>query len=479
MLNPRLLKLILGPILGGVLWYLFSSSLTMPQGVTLAITIWVGVWWMTEVIPIPVTSLLPLILFPIAGILDVKTATQSFTSDIIMLFLGGFFLAIAIEKTQLHRYFAFHIIRKMGHNNNTVLGAFMFVSFFLSMWISNTATAVMMVPVALALSHSHKDINLVKILLGTGYGCSIGGMATLIGTPTNLILTGIVKRLYNIEISFYDWFLFACPISVILLLFTYIYLSKSTICTDSNMYYAPDISENDDSVVHHISPDAQKVAIVFILTAVAWMSRSFVLSPFIPGLTDMGIALLSAVSLFLIRSSSSPSQGLLTWHDASKIPWGILLLFGGGLVIAEAFFTSGLAEKIGDIFYSIQHVSLFVLLFVVILSINFLTEMTSNVATAAMILPVLASLAYALDLHPYTLMIGAVLAASCAFMLPVATPPNAVVYASGFITLNQMVKIGLVINIVSSLLIAVLIYYFMPLILGIDKFSFPSDFLIQ
>ena len=478
MLNKKYFGLLLGPLVF-ILILIFTdpSGLSQEGKAILASTIWIAIWWITEAAPISVTALLPIILFPLTGGLDLKTTTAAFGHKFIFLFIGGFILAIAIEKWNLHKRIALNIIRLVGTNKSNIILGFMIATAFLSMWISNTATSVMMLPVALAIIAQLKDnpqtlenenITFGKaLMLAIAYSASIGGMATLIGTPPNLVFAGIIKTNYNIEITFLEWMSFGLPVSIILLTICWAYLTKYAFKFKSKEFSSgKDEINNQIKSLGKISYEEKTVLIVFIFTALLWIIQSFVLKKLIPNIDDTIIAIISAVTLFILPTRNIKST-ILKWEDTTKLPWGILLLFGGGMALAKGFDSSGLAVWIGNQLTSLESFPFILLLFILIASVNFLTEITSNLATTAMILPVLVSLSTVINIHPYYLLIGATVAASCAFMLPVATPPNAVVFGSKLLTINDMVKKGFWMNLISIFVLTLLVYFLVPLLWNI------------
>ncbi|PHI18159.1 anion transporter [Lewinellaceae bacterium SD302] len=511
----KLIGLFLGPLLF-VLTLLFirSEGLGPEARGVLATTLWVATWWILEVIPISATALLPLLLFPLTGAIDFQATATSFANPMIFLFMGGFMIAVTIEKWNLHRRIALSIIALIGTDLRMIILGFMVATGFLSMWISNTATAVMMMPIGLAVARQlgaglGRDIiepnDLGRaLMLAIAYGSSIGGMATIIGTPTNVILTGVVQELYGIEIGFAQWMLFGLPVATGLLLLAWYYLVRFAYRLPRGAKIGGGRAEVERqlSALGPMSAPEKRVLVVFILVALAWISRSYLLAPVIPGLNDAMIGLVGVVILFLLPAgveskarealmdSSDPDgfvhdrantgqprrQRLLDWQTAEGIPWGILLLFGGGLALATGFRQSGLADWIGTQLALLEAVPYLLLLLLLITAVNFLTEITSNVATASMLLPILAALAASIGVHPYGLMVAATVAASCAFMLPVATPPNAVVFGSGYLSIAEMIRVGVWLNILSIVLLTLLIYFLLPLAWGIDLSSFPTNF---
>lgn len=485
----RRLGLFLGPSLFLLILVAFHPpGLEPAPRAVLAVTCWVATWWITEAIPIAATALLPLVLFPLTGALPLKATTVAYANPMIFLFLGGFLLAVAIEKWNLHRRIALSIITWVGSDWSRIILGFMLATGFLSMWISNTATAVMMMPIGVAVARQLEKQGAVggsggqlgpALMLGIAYGCSIGGMATIIGTPTNIIFTGVVAELYGREIGFAEWLRFGLPIASLLLLLAWWYLVKIAFVLPKgkNAGAASGEIRRQLAALGRMSYEETLVLGVFVLVALAWISRSYFLQAWIPGINDTVIAIAGALLLFLIPAKNRPGDHLLDWTSAENIPWGILLLFGGGLALAAGFKNTGLASWIGHQLSLLDRVPFFLLLLLLTAAVNFLTEITSNVATASMLLPILAALALSIGVHPYGLMVATTLAASCAFMLPVATPPNAVVFGSGYLTIPTMMRVGLRMNLCSILLLAALVYYFLPLVWGIDLLHFPEDLL--
>lgn len=485
--RSKLLGFILGPLL-----FILIITFTKAEGLSeqavavLASTMWIAIWWITEAIPIAVTSLLPIILFPLSGALPLEDTTVSYGHKYVFLYIGGFLLAIAIERWNLHKRIALNVIHLIGTNVKLIVLGFMVATAFLSMWISNTATSVMMLPIGLAIvaqlndnPDTVEDENKIfgKILmLSIAYSASIGGIATLIGTPPNLVLAGILEELYDIEISFTSWLMIGLPISVLLLFIAWKYLTNFGFQIKQKQFPGG-IAEikNQLKLLGKIKYEEKLVLTVFSLTAFLWITRSFIFNKFIPALDDTIIAIVAGITLFIIPAGKGKRRALLTWDEGVKLPWGIILLFGGGLALAQGFKDSGLAEWIGNQMSLLQGIQLFLILFILVLAINFLTEITSNIATTAMMLPILAPMALTLDVHPYVLMVGATLAASCAFMLPVATPPNAVVFGSGYIKISDMVKTGFWMNLISVVIIAVIVYFLLPIIWNFELFSFPIE----
>jgi sodium-dependent dicarboxylate transporter 2/3/5 len=486
MSKTKLLGLVLGPVsFFLILFFFHPEGLSEQANAVLASTIWIAIWWITEAIPIAVTALLPLVLFPLSGGLDLSATSGSFGHKYVFLYMGGFIIAIAIEKWNLHRRIALNIISLIGSDVRKIILGFMVATAFLSMWISNTATSVMMLPIGLAIikqlqdnPDTIEDENQTfgkALMLAIAYSASIGGLATLIGTPPNLVLAGVVLDTYGYEITFMQWFVFGLPISVILIFICWKYLTKYAFTFKQKSF--PGGKEEIKrllSKLGKISYEEKVVAFVFALTAFCWITRSFLLQKILPGLDDTIIAIFFAIVLFLIPSKKKGEQ-LINWEEAVKMPWGIILLFGGGMALAKGFEESGLATWIGSQMISLSGLPILVLVLVLITAVNFLTEITSNLATTAMLLPVLAPMALTIDVHPFVLMVGAAVAASCAFMLPVATPPNAVVFGSGYLRIPDMVSKGFFMNIISIIILTFFVYFVLPELWDITIDSFPQN----
>lgn len=516
MTTSKTISLALGPVA-----FLLVRLLAWPDGLgdagnaVLASTVWMAIWWITEAIPIAATALLPIVLFPMTGGLDLQSTTASFGHRLIFLYVGGFLIAIAIEKWNLHRRIALKIIALIGCSPSRVILGFMVATASLSMWISNTATAVMMLPIGMAVvsqlsaESSQGGANSFgkALMLAIAYSASIGGMATLVGTPPNLVLAGAIDEIYGIELSFFQWMIFGLPISLCLLAVCWFYLTR-VVLRVSPASVSEDQSELGRQfdiqydALGAISRQEKCVLIVFALTALGWIARSFLQSrmPMLSALDDTIIAMVGGIALFIVpagesvfgrdqdsagdnalghdefsRTAAGTSRGLLDWEDSKQLPWGIVLLFGGGMALASGFRESGLATWIGSQMTLLQGVSMLTLLLVLITAVNFLTEITSNLATTSMLMPVLAPMALAIDVHPYLLMVSATVAASCAFMLPVATPPNSVVFGSGYLRIPDMVKVGIAMNLISIGLLTLMVFWLLPWLWEIQPDRFPDE----
>ena len=477
-------------LISGPLLFLAMQFFSPPAGMSesayslLSITLWMALWWVTESVPIAITALLPIILFPMTGAVDLQTTTASYGHKYIFLYMGGFMLAIAIEKWNLHKRIALNIIKIIGTNISKIILGFMVATAFLSMWISNTATAVMMLPIAMSIvaqlqdnPNTEKNENLIfgkALMLSIAYSASIGGMATLIGTPPNLVFAGYVEETYGIEITFLQWFKFGVPIAIPLLVIAWLYLTKFAFKFKQKEF--PGGKEEINRLLVLIGPmkrEEKLVSSIFVLTAFCWITRSFILQEFFPFIDDTIIAMTAGILLFVVPASDFKKR-LITWEDAVKLPWGIILLFGGGMALAAGFQITGLASWLGAQMSVFQGLSLLLLVFVIITLVNFFTEFTSNLATTAMLLPILAPIAISLNINPYMLMVACTIAASCAFMMPVATPPNAVVFGSGYLRIPDMIKSGIWMNIISILFLTLMVYYFLPIIWDFNLTDFSQ-----
>ena len=465
-----------------VINFFHPEGLTLEANAILASTVWMAIWWITEAIPISVTALLPIILFPLSGGLELSETTASFGHKYVFLYLGGFIIAIAMQKWNLHKRIALNIISFIGTDVVKIILGFMVATAFLSMWISNTATAVMMLPIAMAIVDQLKDNpNTIEnenkvfgkaLMLGIAFSASIGGISTLIGTPPNLVLAGVVEETFGYEITFATWFKFGFPISLILLFLCWKYLTGIAFKFEQKSFPGGQKEiRNQLQKLGQITYEEKLVALIFTMTAIAWVTRDFLLKLIVPVIDDTIIVMISALIIFLLPNKNR-NRRLINWEEASKLPWGILLLFGGGMALASGFKESGLALFIGTQMTLLDGINLFLLVFILIASVNFLTEITSNLATTAMLLPILYPMAMTIDVHPFILMVSAAVAASCAFMLPVATPPNAVVFGSGYLRIPDMVRVGIWMNILSIVLLSVFVYYILPYLWDFDPLSF-------
>ena len=499
----------IGLFLGLLLFVLILISpglpgLSMQAKNVAAVAVLMATWWITEAIPIPATALLPLILFPLLGIMAAKEVSVRYADQNIFLFMGGFFIAMAMQRWDLHKRIALYIVRLLGTSPRRIVLGFMIATAFLSMWISNTATTMMMFPIGLAvILHAANMIEKEKLginttpgrfnfglalMLGIAYSASIGGIATLVGTPPNIVFAGIVKSMFPKapEIGFLDWFKVGLPLVVIFLPITWVYLTR--IAAPPRIKRIPggkDVIENDLRELGSMKTGEKLTLLVFVFVALAWIfRRSIDLGAFvIPGWSnllgidkyvhDSTVAIFGAILLFLIPVNFKKRVFVLNWEWGLRIPWGIILLFGGGFALAAGFQKSGLAQWIGERLSFLCGVPVIVMILCICLLLTFLTEVTSNTATTTMMMPVLGSLAAATCIHPFLLMIPAAMSASCAFMLPVATPPNAIIFGSGYLRIPDMARVGFFLNIIGAIIITLVVYFLVIPIFNINALPLP------
>ena len=431
---------------------------------TAGLAFWMASWWVSEVVPIPATALLPLVISPIVDIAAIKSVAAPYAHPLIFLFLGGFLISIAMERWGLHKRIALKTMRYAGKKPSLQILAMMLVTAFLSMWMSNTATAVMMLPIALSITHLVKSSDPSNegfgkaLLLSIAYGASIGGIATLIGTPPNALMAAYLSDSYQIEIGFAEWMIVGVPLALGMLLISWIWLTKFTYKVDANVQANKRI---DTKAVFSsqlkdlgLMQRAEKgVLFVFVLAAICWIFRPLLGAVTGLKISDTGIAIAAALLLFVLPANKGSDARILDWESGAKVPWGVLLLFGGGLTLASQIKSSGLADYIANMIEGASTIPLVMSILVVVALITFLTEITSNTATAAGFLPLLGPVAESVTGSPLVWVIPAAIACSCAFMMPVATPPNAIVFGSGEIKMKDMIRAGFVLNIVAIVLI--------------------------
>lgn len=472
----------------GVLIFLMMLFMPVPDGLspegwyTAAVASLMAIWWITEALPIAVTALLPIVLIPLLDIATIGEATAPYANPLIFLFMGGFIIAVAMQRWDLHRRIALNIVSYVGVNPASIIMGFIIASAFMSMWVSNTATALMMLPIALSIlqlvedqkEHAEKLNFEIVLVLSIAYACNIGGMGTLIGTPPNALLAGFMSENYGFEIGFAQWMMLGVPLMLVALPLLYLLLVKIVYPIKLNeLPGGKKLIQNQLEGLGSVSGAEKKVAFVFCATALMWICRPL-LADFLPGLSDAGIAVGAAVTLFIIPVDFKKKQFILSWPDAEELPWGVLILFGGGLSLASAISDTGLAEWIGQGVGILSNWPLLLLIGAVISLMIFLTEMTSNTATTAAFLPILASVAIGLGENPLLLAVPAALGASCAFMLPVATPPNAIVYGSGKITIPEMSKAGLWLNLLFIVLLTAGAFSLANFVFGIEPGVLPA-----
>ena len=464
----------------GLIVFALMLFMPAPDGLTenawkvAAIVSLMAIWWATEAIPVPVTALLPLALFPLFQITSFKSAALPYANPNIYLFLGGFLLAIAIERSGLHKRMALKMILAAGSSGMKLIGGFMLVAALISMFVMNTSTTLMLLPIGLAvcsvvattipgLNDQDKKFFDTALMLGIAYAATIGGMSTLVGTAPNIVFSAFMLETYGVEISMIDWMTLGVPLAAVMLFSAWIILTKYVF--PISFITSNDTKEHLHRMLDDLGPlskDELKISVIFGLTALAWIFRKGLDNfELLSGLTDAGIAIISAILLFMIPSSNNKDD-LLNWDSSNKLPWGLLILFGGGLSIAAQINSTGLGVWIGEGLSILGTVPPIMLIFLVAALIIFLTEITSNVATTSTFLPVFGAVAIGLGILPVSLTVPVCLAASCAFMLPVATPPNAIVYGSGKFTIATMMKAGFVLNIIGIFVVTLFAYFIAP-----------------
>ncbi len=489
---------VIGPLIFAVLVFFVDLDPERPAvTATLATGLLMAIWWITEIIPLAATSLVPVVLFPLLGIMDGKDVSATYFNHVIFLFIGGFLVALAMQKWNLHRRIALRILMFTGSKPASILLGFMLSTAILSMWISNTATAMMMIPILISVMEKLEE-NAGKeamsryatgLLLGVAYSASIGGISTLVGTPPNLSFARIFQIMFPAapEISFASWFLFALPLSAIVFLFVWAYLFY---LYKPNKKQWPRIDRTVFSREYHLlgrmGPEEKVILTLFILLAVLWLSRSdLVFGNFvIPGwsrlfsnpeyVNDGTVAIMVSLAMFLIPSKSRPGERIMEWGTAAKIPWNIVLLFGGGFALATGFKESGLSAWFGEQMKFLSGMHPIMIILMICLMVTFLTELTSNTATTEMLLPILAGLSVSLEINPLFLMLPATISASMAFMLPVATPPNAIIFGTNRVTVRDMARTGFIINIVGAILITLFTYFMIGVAFGYDGLAHPE-----
>lgn len=453
-----------------------------------AVTLLMAIWWLTEALPLYVTALVPLVLFPLTGVMDAGQTSANYGHELIFLFFGGFLLSIAVQKWSLHRRIALTVVRLVGFEPPRLILGFMVATGMLSMWISNTASAMIMAPIALAvvfqisqlLGEGGEEIDTreghfsfgTALMLGIAYSASIGGVATIIASPSNAIFAAHVKQLYDVEITFLQWMYFGIPMSVVGITIAWLYLTKF-VYTDK----IPVVSGLEaivDNGLRELGPmqtAERRVLAIFGMVASMWMLRGMV-QPYLAvvgleGLTDSTISMIGALALFIVRPHPGANEGILNWEDVSEVPWGILLLFGGGLALSSGIDSSGLGSWLGDRLGILEGASPLLVILVVVTFVMFLSELASNTSSATIFIPIAAILAAVVGVHPYILMVGTVAASSFAFMLPVGTPPNAIVFATNYITMGQMMRAGFFLNLIFIVLITLVVKFWVPLVWGL------------
>ncbi|MDR2884699.1 MAG: DASS family sodium-coupled anion symporter [Deferribacteraceae bacterium] len=493
MLDGKKIGLLLGPAI-----FILMLVLPAPEGLTpaawkvAAMTVLMAIWWITEALPLAATALIPMVLYPVFGIMSSGATTASYGDQVIYLFMGGFFLAVAMERWNLHRRVALYTIRLVGTTPSHMILGFMVATGLLSMWISNTACAVMMVPIGIAVVSQITGITRQEVLdeqikvnesnfakslmLGIAYAASLGGVATIIGTPPNTIMVGMLERMYGMQISFAAWMAIGVPISVVMIAIVWFLLTKVLFRTgDLKLMGGKELIEKEIDKLGPMSRPEKTVLIIGCTMAICWIVRGFLNVPALKMVSDTTIAIAGSLALFIAPANFKENHPILDWKTAVKIPWDIVLLFGGGITIASGFEKTGLAAWISSQLTALDGVNMLIFVLVVTALVVFLTEVTSNTATATLLVPIMGSAAIAMGIHPYATIVPACVAASFAFMLPVATPPNAVIFGSGYVRIKDMAYAGFLLNLVGILAITATVVWLVPMFWGIDLATTPPE----
>jgi sodium-dependent dicarboxylate transporter 2/3/5 len=469
------LGLFLGPLLFLVVNNLPFELVSEDGDTVIAVALWMIVWWISEAVSISVTALLPLFLFPLLKVMPIEDVGANYGSPIVFLFFGGFVLALALEKVNLHKRIALNIIKLTGTTPNKVILGFMIATASLSMWISNTATAVVMLPIAMSVigllvndedGFTKSDQNFsLSVMLGIAFAANAGGIATVIGTPPNSVMIGLLENQYNIEISFLKWMVIGLPFSIVLIAISYLVLVKLMYPSRQLKFTASkEVIHDELQKLGPMSGKEKMVMAIFGVTVFLWIFRT-VINDIFPGLklNDTMISMMAAVAMFSIPYNLKKGDFLIEWKDTQKLAWGILILFGGGLALAEAMQVSGIVDLVANAIASSEISVLFTASLLIILML-FMTELMSNVALVAVLAPVVAGIALGLGLPIVYLLIPVTMASSCAFMLPMATPPNAIVFASGYIMVHQMARVGIILNLIASAILILMFQFVIPLL---------------
>lgn len=451
------------------------QALTDPAWRTAAMGVLMAVWWATEAVPIAVTAMLPLVFFPLLGIANIHDTAAPFANKVIYLFLGGFMVALAMQRWNLHRRIALNVLQFAGGNGASLIGGFMLASALLSMWVMNTSTTMMLLPIAVSIvavihgsvdgldERAKKDFQ-YAMLLGVAYAATIGGISTLVGTAPNAMMAAFMLENYGTEIDFTSWMLVGVPLSTVMLPLAWFALTRIVFKVDfqtSDEGRALLRKMKDD--MGPISVPEKRVGIVFTILALTWIFRPALAKlPGLAALDDSGIAMAAGIVLFLIPSGDREDPLLMRWRYISNLPWAILLLFGGGLTLAAAVSRTGLATWLGGNLHEVGLLPIAILVVIIATLIIFLTELTSNIGTTATFMPVVGAIAIEAGYDPIVLVIPVTLAASCAFMLPVATPPNAIVFGSGLLTIPKMARAGLALNLIAIVLVSLVALILAP-----------------
>jgi sodium-dependent dicarboxylate transporter 2/3/5 len=472
--------LVAGPLAALIIYFIFKPEGISPEGTKVAaIVAWMAIWWATEATHVAVTAFLPLVLFPTLGIGKMSVTASSYSHPIIYLFLGGFIMAIALERSRLHLRAALSVFQMAGVEARSLVGGLMIATALISMWVSNTSTTLMMLPIAMSVVHvvretmddlKPKEINNFEIcmFLGLAYGATLGGVATLVGTPPNVFMAGFMESTYGVEVDFARWMIIGVPLMVIMLPITWFALTR--------FLYPINFTASERTITHiairkkelgPLSTFEKRTGLLFLLLVSAWILRKPLVS--LTGaaeLSDAVLAMIAAIAAFLIPSGQKNGEALMTWEDTRKLPWGVLILFGGGLALAAGMTSSELTLWIGKQLAPLGTINIAILVVAACALVIFLTELTSNTATTATFLPVMAGIAIEMGQDPLIFVIPVTLAASFAFMLPVATPPNAIVFSSGRVSIPQMMRAGFALNLISVVVLTIVAVFLVPRVFG-------------
>ena len=453
-----------GPLLFLLIYNLPITIINPLAHKVIAVAAWMIVWWITEAVAIPITALLPMTIFPLIGTMELKEAAAHYSNPIVYLFFGGFIIALALEKVGLHRRIALNIIKLTGTNADGVVLGFMIATAAMSMWISNTASTVVMLPIALSVIKlllndadgftKNEQRFALSIMLGIAFSANIGGMGTIIGTPPTVVMIGFLKSEYGIQIDFLQWFMMGLPFVIVLLALAYFVIVKWIYPNNLGQIAGTgEVIQNELKKLGSMSRGEKIVLVIFFLTAFSWILRNNLNNWFDWNLTDTGIALLGAMAMLVTPIAFSKGDFVLDWKDTSKLPWGILLLFGGGLALASGMSKAGIIDMIGTAIAGKEGLSVFWITAALVIVVLFMTELMGNLALITIFAPMVAGVAVGLGEPVLYLLIPVTLASSCAFMLPMATPPNAIVFASGHIKVYEMAKVGIVLNLLAVVLL--------------------------
>ncbi len=474
--GAKLFGLIAGPLLFSVfLFYQPDAILNVDAWKVIGIALWMIIWWITEAAPIPVTALLPIILFPLTGIFTIDEATAPYANKIIFLFMGGFMLGLGMERHNLHKRIALNLIKKTGTNPNGIILGFMLTTAFISMWISNTATTVMMLPIALSITQlldigenaeKGKKRFALGLMLGIAYAANIGGTATIIGTPPNVAWVGFMNNMLGYEVTFAKYLSIGLPICIVMLAITYIMITKVMYPSRlERLSESAQVIDDQLKSLGKMSKPEKYVAVIFIATALTWILRGSINNLLNTDLlNDSIIAVTGGVLMFITPIKLRDNKFLLEWEATTRLPWGILLLFGGGLTLAKAMEKSSIVEYVGESITQGGDINPILLVAGLTAFMLFMTEIMSNVALAVIFIPVVIGISQTLDINPMYLTLPVTLAASYAFMMPISTPPNAIVFSSGMIKMKEMIRAGIFLNLIAIILLVILSQTLLPLI---------------